>query len=68
MIVYVDMDGVLCDFEGAHDRDLKRNPGVKYPQSQYGFYQNLAPLRVLSQINYLAPKNPRCNSAYAARA
>ncbi|MBX2871687.1 MAG: hypothetical protein KTR30_06300 [Saprospiraceae bacterium] len=43
-IVYVDMDGVLCDFEGAHQQALSRQPEIAYPQSQYGFFRNLEPL------------------------
>lgn len=43
-IVYVDMDGVLCDFAGAHAADLAANPGIRYPQSQYGFFRKLEPM------------------------
>ena len=41
MIIYIDMDDVLCDFKGAHSQALKENPHNKYPQSQYGFFTNL---------------------------
>ncbi|MBO9489803.1 hypothetical protein J7384_05460 [Endozoicomonas sp. G2_1] len=44
MIVYIDMDDVLCDFSGAFDSALSVNPEITYPQSQYGFYANLTPL------------------------
>jgi 5'-nucleotidase len=44
MLVYIDMDDVLCDFSGEHRRALQINPGVAFPQSQYGFYQKLPPL------------------------
>ena len=37
-IVYVDMDGVLCDFADAHRQALERQPEIAYPQSQYGFF------------------------------
>ena len=40
-IVYIDMDGVLCDFEGAFARDKKANPQIEYPQSRAGFYRGL---------------------------
>ena len=38
------MDDVLCDYTGANKRDLAKNPDIKYPQSQYGFYANLKPI------------------------
>lgn len=44
MIIYIDMDDVLCDFSGAHAKALAENPGIAFPQSQYGFYQKLRPL------------------------
>ena len=30
-IIYVDMDGVLCDFEAAMDRGRKARPDILYP-------------------------------------
>lgn len=42
-IVYIDMDDVLCDYTGAHQKALQANHDIKYPQSQYGFFTNLAP-------------------------
>lgn len=38
------MDGVLCDFISAYDRDKKEFPEQKYPQSQVGFFLNLLPI------------------------
>lgn len=43
-IVYVDMDDVLCDFSGAHKTALELNPGIQFPQSQFGFFQKLEPI------------------------
>lgn len=40
-IVYVDMDGVLCDFYGAVKKALIQNPKQKYPQSKWGFFLKL---------------------------
>ena len=40
-IVYVDMDGVLCDFYGSAKKALLENPTQKYPQSQWGFFLKL---------------------------
>lgn len=48
------MDGVLCDYEGAHHKALARQPKIAYPQSQYGFFRNLKPLEyVLESIEKL---------------
>lgn len=44
MIVYIDMDDVLCDFSGAFKAALMKNPNIAYPQSQYGFFTNLSPI------------------------
>lgn len=42
--VFVDMDGVLCDFEGGIEKYRQTLPDVKYPQSNSGFWSNLAPI------------------------
>jgi 5'(3')-deoxyribonucleotidase len=41
LIVYVDMDDVLCDYTLVYHETLTINPEIKYPQSQYGFFVNL---------------------------
>lgn len=43
-IVYIDMDDTLCDFKGAFLKALKKNPAIRYPQSQYRFFANLQPI------------------------
>lgn len=42
--IYVDMDGVLCDFYTAFRRDLKKDPNQPFPQSKYGFFADLEPI------------------------
>lgn len=42
--VYVDMDGVLCDFKGSYLAWKRDHPEIEYPQSQFGFFSNLEPL------------------------
>lgn len=43
--IYIDMDGVLCDFLNAAKKHLNENPKVKYPQSISGFFRNLDPIK-----------------------
>lgn len=53
-IVYIDMDDTLCDFSGAFESALRNNPGICFPQSQYGFFERLAPLPdALDSIKWL---------------
>lgn len=42
--VFVDMDGVLCNFEKAYKKSKERNPGNKWPQMEYNFFLNLEPI------------------------
>jgi 5'-nucleotidase len=39
--LYIDMDGVLCNFYKAALEALRKNPEQKYPQSKWGFFLNL---------------------------
>jgi hypothetical protein len=38
--VFIDMDGVLCNYHGAHQKALQLNPEEPYPQLQWGFFLN----------------------------
>ncbi|GAB2703296.1 hypothetical protein GCM10011274_46440 [Paraglaciecola chathamensis] len=44
LVVYIDMDDVLCDYKSAHSTKLAANPGITFPQSQYGFFASLQPI------------------------
>jgi len=43
-IIYVDMDDVLCDYRSSYNAALKKNPEIKYPQSQIDFFRKLIPV------------------------
>lgn len=43
-IVWIDMDGVLCDYYNTAKKFLAQNPKVAYPQSVYGFFIDLPPI------------------------
>ena len=43
-IIYVDMDHVLCDYDGGFKAYQARHPDLKHPQSQPGLYQSLQPM------------------------
>jgi 5'(3')-deoxyribonucleotidase len=38
------MDDVICDYSGSYKLFLDKNSDIKYPQSQYGFFNNLSPI------------------------
>ena len=43
--IYIDMDDVLCDFTGRKTELLTSCSEMAYPQSQYGFYSELDPIK-----------------------
>ena len=44
MIIYIDMDDVLCHFESEKQRQIEANPDIAFPQSIPGFFENLKPI------------------------
>jgi 5'-nucleotidase len=42
--VLIDMDDTICDYVNARDSKMKDSPGIKYPQSQSGFFLGLKPI------------------------
>ena len=40
-LIYVDLDGVLCNFFRAARKALTENPTQRYPQAQWGFFLKL---------------------------
>lgn len=42
--VYVDMDGVLCDYADIAKTYRARTPGNEFPQASYGFFSDMKPL------------------------
>ena len=44
LIVYVDMDHTLCDYDSAYSEYQREYPEVRFPQSIPGFYSSMAPL------------------------
>jgi 5'-nucleotidase len=53
--IYVDMDNVLCDYKKAYNEVKGRDPEIKYPQSEYGFFLNLEPIHLsLLTFTYLS--------------
>jgi 5'(3')-deoxyribonucleotidase len=58
IIIYIDMDGVLCDFHGAFTSALKAKPEQAYPQAEYGFFAKLALIKdAIASVNHLR-QNP----------
>lgn len=44
LTVYIDMDDVICNYKKNYVKHISRNPEIKYPQSQYGFFLDLEPI------------------------
>lgn len=44
MLVFIDMDDVLCHFESEKEKLRQSNPEIEFPQSQIGFFENLPPI------------------------
>lgn len=42
--MYIDMDGVICDFKKAYLEWKDKHPEITYPQSQFGFFTKLEPI------------------------
>jgi 5'-nucleotidase len=57
--LYVDMDGVLCDYYAAFERERLRNPAQPYPQSVAGFYRGLKPIEGAVEGFVSLSANPR---------
>ncbi|MCB1596026.1 MAG: hypothetical protein KDI76_14045 [Xanthomonadales bacterium] len=54
MIIYIDMDDVLCDYSKEKEAKLKQFPEIKFPQSQQGFFANLTPIPdAIESVKYL---------------
>ena len=53
-IIYLDMDDVLCEYTKAYHQAIQENPKIQFPQSQYGFFRNLEPMKdAISAVNFL---------------
>lgn len=39
--IYVDMDGVLCDYVTSMHASFTKAPNIGYPQAQYGFFRDM---------------------------
>lgn len=44
--IYIDMDGVLCDFYNAAREEIMKNPKQPFPQSKWGFFLKLKPIKM----------------------
>lgn len=55
--LYIDMDGVLCNFFKAALEALRENPEQKYPQAQWGFFLKLEEIPgAIEAVNKLQEK------------
>lgn len=60
--IYIDMDGVVADFDGAYKRQLK--PDLLYPQSRPGFFLTLQLIPgALEAVTYLLASD-KCDTFF----
>ena len=45
LIIYIDMDDVLCDYTSKITEYRQKSPDIQYPQSLSGFFRSLAPIK-----------------------
>ena len=54
MIIYIDMDDVLCKYTESHKASLISNSQIKYPQSIKGFFEYLKPMEnAIESVQFL---------------
>jgi len=54
MIIYIDMDDVICDFKGTYAIMRELNPSLKFPQSSIKFWTSLKPVEgAIKAVNTL---------------
>jgi 5'-nucleotidase len=57
-MIFVDMDGVLCDFVGRYEEYRYLYPDVKFPQSIPGFFSSLIPIEgALEAFRYMEQRD-----------
>ena len=57
-ILYIDMDGVLCDFFGAIISHKKQHSSYQHPHSKLGFFENLETITgAINAVNKLRDSN-----------
>jgi 5'-nucleotidase len=44
-LIYIDLDGTLCDIKKLARQKFKESPEIKYPQSQYGFFMEMEEIK-----------------------
>jgi 5'(3')-deoxyribonucleotidase len=53
-IIYIDRDGVLCDYDNAFKSAIEVKPEQAYPQAEYGFFASLLPIKdAIESVNSL---------------
>jgi len=57
MIIYIDMDEVICDFKGAYKLMRKLVPSLEFPQQGVEFWTRLNPIEnAIDSVNILREK------------
>lgn len=58
MRIYIDMDGVICDYETEFNAVRQLKPDLQFPQSEPGFFLRLLPIEgAIDAINRLSKEH-----------
>jgi 5'(3')-deoxyribonucleotidase len=58
MRIYIDMDGVICDYETEFNAVKQLKPDLEFPQSEPGFFLRLLPIEgAIDTINRLSKEH-----------
>ncbi len=77
MIIYIDMDGVICNYQEMMTRFKQRAPWLEFPQTKEDFWTKLNPipgainavneLRKLSEVYILTAPSVKNPSSYSGK-
>ena len=54
LVIYIDMDDVICDYQSAYSFYKSEDPKLRFPQALLGFFEDLKPIEnAVESVNKL---------------